>query len=179
MNIIVTSSYEKESLEMTDIHTPAETLCPVARAEATVGDRWTVLVLRELFMGNHRFDELQAQTEATPQMVAARLKKLEADGLVERRPYNQRPLRHEYHLTPKGNAFYPVMLALRAWGECWCKEPGEGLAVHYTHALCGQPAGLGPLCESCGQPLVRDELRAELNPAYAREREDRHNRFKG
>jgi len=156
----------------------AETLCPVARAEAIVGDRWTVLVLRELFMGVRRFDEIQAQTEATPQMVTARLKKLEADGLVERRPYHQRPLRHEYHLTEKGRAFYPVLMALRAWGESWCKAADEGLAVQYVHHACGQPAGLGPLCENCGQPLSREGITAEINPAYAREREGRTRRFK-
>ncbi len=137
-----------------------------------------MLVIRELFMRSHRFDEIQAQTEATPQMVAARLKKLEADGMVERRPYSQRPLRHEYHLTEKGRAFYPVILALRAWGEAWCKEPDEGFAVTYTHTLCGQPAGLGPLCESCTKPLRREDMRATPSPAYIREREDRARAFK-
>ena len=172
----------KKKVDPVELHTPAETpsetLCPVARSETVVGDRWTVLVLRELFMGSHRFDEIQAQTEATPQMVTARLKKLEADGLVERRPYNPRPLRYEYHLTEKGRAFYPVLLALRAWGETWCKSPDEGVAVRYTHKTCGQPAGLGPLCQSCGQPLAREDMTAELNPAYAREREQRRARFK-
>jgi DNA-binding HxlR family transcriptional regulator len=161
-----------------ELDAAAETLCPVARAEEIVGDRWSVLVLRELFMGGHRFDEIQAQTEATPQMVTARLKRLEADGLVVRRLYNQRPPRHEYHLTEKGRAFYPVLQALRAFGECWCKSPDEGLAVHNIHSLCGQPAGLGPLCESCGKPLSREELQSELSPAYAREREERTKRFK-
>ena len=61
-----------------------QTLCPVARAEGIVSDRWTVLILRELFMRMHRFEEIQAQTGATPQMIAARLKKLEADGLKRR-----------------------------------------------------------------------------------------------
>jgi DNA-binding HxlR family transcriptional regulator len=155
-----------------------ETLCPVARAESVVGDRWTVLILRELFMGSHRFEELQAQTGATPQMMAARLKKLEADGLVERRLYKQRPPRYEYHLTEKGEAFYPVVLALRAWGETWCKSPEEGLAITYTHLTCGKPAGLGPVCESCGLRLRRQEMRAELNPAYRGEREARWEAFK-
>lgn len=158
---------------MSDKHALTETLCPVARSEAVVGDRWTMLVIRELFMGSHRFDEIQAQTEATPQMVAARLKTLESDGMVERRPYSQRPLRHEYHLTEKGHAFYPVILALRAWGEAWCKTPDEGVAVAFTHKLCGEYAGLGPLCESCGKPLERGEMIPMLNPAYAREREAR------
>jgi DNA-binding HxlR family transcriptional regulator len=161
-----------------DDNSTTPTLCPVARAETVVGDRWTVLILRELFMGSHRFDEILAQTGGTPQMIAARLKTLEAEGLVERRLYNARPKRHEYHLTAKGEAFYPVVLALRAWGETWCKSPGEGTAVRYTHHACGQPTGLGPVCESCGKPLVRDEMSATLSPAYAEERAERTRRFK-
>ncbi|MHC8380255.1 winged helix-turn-helix transcriptional regulator [Pseudomonas sp. LB3P14] len=157
----------------------AQTLCPIARAEAIVGDRWTVLVLRELFMGSHRFDEIQAQTGGTPQMVAARLKKMEADGLVARRPYNERPPRYEYHLTPKGEAFYSVVLALRAWGETWCKSQEEPLAVVYTHKACGQPAGLGPLCEHCGELLRREELISEPSTAYTEERKARFEAFKG
>lgn len=156
-----------------------QTLCPISRAEAIVGDRWTVLVLRELFMGSHRFDEIQAQTGGTPQMIAARLKNMEADGLVARRPYNERPPRYEYHLTPKGQAFYSVVLALRAWGETWCKSPEEGLAVVYTHKACGQPAGLGPLCEHCGELLRREELISEPSAAYIEERNARREAFKG
>jgi DNA-binding HxlR family transcriptional regulator len=155
-----------------------QTLCPVARAETVVGDRWTVLILRELFMRMQRFEEIQAQTGATPQMIAARLKKLEADGLVKRHVYSKRPLRHDYQLTEKGEAFYPVILALRAWGETWCKSPKEGRAMHYTHLTCGKPAGLGPVCESCGKPLRREDLIAEQAPKYRRERESRREAFK-
>jgi DNA-binding HxlR family transcriptional regulator len=155
-----------------------QTLCPVARAANVVGDRWTVLILRELFMRMHRFEEIQAQTGATPQMVAARLKALEADGLVKRRVYNKRPLRHDYHLTEKGEAFYPVILALRAWGESWCKLPKEGRAVTYTHLVCGRPAGLGAVCESCGEPLRGEELSPEQAPRYRSEREARWEAFK-
>jgi DNA-binding HxlR family transcriptional regulator len=168
----------KKKVTMSEIDPANETLCPVARAEMLVGDRWTVLVLRELFMGNHRFDVIQAQTGGTPQMIAARLKKLEADGLVERRLYNKRPPRREYHLTEKGKAFYPVLLALRAWGETWCKSDEEGRAVNFTHRTCGKPAGLGPLCESCGEPLHREEMIAELSPAYKYERDARWEAFK-
>ena len=155
-----------------------QTLCPVARAEKVVGDRWTVLILRELTMDSRRFEEIQAQTGATPQMVAARLKKLEADGLVERRIYSKRPPRHEYYLTEKGEAFRPVLRALRAWGETWSKLPGEGRAIDYTHRLCGKSAGLGPVCESCGQLLHREDLVGEETPAYKAEREARWEAFK-
>jgi|GEM_PF-469000 len=169
-----------EEIVMTKLkgNTTDQTLCPVARAETEVGDRWTVLVLRELFAGTHRFENIQAYTGGTPQMITARLKTLEADGLVERRVYNKHPLRHEYHLTAKGEAFFPVLLALRAWGETWCKSPKEGRALNYTHLACGRPAGLGPLCESCGEPLHRDDMTAERTPKYRREREARWEAFK-
>src|SRR5437764_1645676 len=104
---------------MTEPSDTERTLCPVARSQELVGDRWTVLVLRELFMGNRRFDDMLVQTGATPQMLASRLKKLEAAGLIERRLYSERPKRHEYVLTAMGTDFYPVLLALRAWGEKW------------------------------------------------------------
>ncbi|WP_429809114.1 winged helix-turn-helix transcriptional regulator [Ensifer sp. B1-9] len=137
-----------------------------------------MLVLRELTMNNHRFEEIQAQTGATPQMIAARLKKLESDGLVTRRVYSQRLLRHECCLTEKGEAFYAVLLALRAWGETWCKSPEEGRAINYTHLACGGSAGPGPVCESCGKPLRREDLIADQNPAYRAEREARYEAFK-
>jgi len=154
------------------------TLCPVARTVGIVGDRWTLLVLRELFSENHRFEEIQAQTGATPQMVAARLKSLEAEGLVERRLYHERPARHDYHLTQKGEAFYPVILAMRAWGETWLKAPKEGRTVDFIHKSCGKPAGLGTVCESCGKVLKRADLAGRYNPTYQAERDARLAAFK-
>ena len=146
------------------------TLCPVARSQELVGDRWTVLVLRELFMGNGRFDELQAQTGATPQMLTSRLKKLEASGLIERRPYSTRPPRHEYLLTEMGTEFFPVILSLRAWGEKWCKSPQEGVAVQYTHIPCGEDPGFGTACQHCGLAIKRSDLVGKQSAAYERER---------
>jgi DNA-binding HxlR family transcriptional regulator len=150
-----------------------QTLCPVARAESVFGDIWSVLVLRELFSANHRFDEIQVQTGATPQMVASRLKNLESDGLVERRLYSERPPRYEYHLTDKGRDFWPVLMALRAWGEKWCRLPGEEMSLSYLHNVCGQPAGLGPLCDHCGELLRREELTGMRSQASEAEREAR------
>lgn len=150
-----------------------ETLCPVARSLAVVGDRWTMLILRELFMGSVRFDAIQAQTGASPQMLAARLKQLEADGMVERAAYSRRPLRHEYHLTAKGHDFYPVIYALRAWGETWCKAPGEDIAVRFTHRPCGTDVGLGTFCTTCGVAVERTDLNARLSLSFKRERAKR------
>lgn len=148
----------------------SDTLCPVARSQAIVGDRWSVLIVRELFMGNRRFDSLLVQSQATPQMLAARLKRLEADGMIQRQRYMDKPPRYEYELTDMGRAFYPVILALREWGETWCKSEGEDVAVRYTHLSCGNDAGVGTVCQACGEPLRRENLKSELNPAYADER---------
>ena len=154
------------------------TLCPVARSLDVVGDKWSVLVLRELYMGATRFEELQIQTEATPQMLAARLKTLEADGMVERHRYSERPPRYEYRLTVKAQAFYPVIHALRTWGETWCKSRGEDVAVRFTHRACGHDVGLGNVCPECGTPVQREDLMAAVSPAYAKEREARKLAFK-
>lgn len=155
-----------------------DTVCPVALAQKIVGDRWTVLVLRELFLGSHRFEEIQAQIQATPQMLAGRLKKLESDGMIERRPYSTRPLRNEYHLTKMGIGFYPVFLAFRAWGETWCKSGKQEVAIRYTHVPCGKDPGLGPVCQECGKEMRREELSATLSKSFDAERHERKEAFK-
>lgn len=155
-----------------------ETQCPVARAQSIVGDRWTVLVLRELFLGTRRFEEIQAQARATPQMLATRLKKMEAEGLVERRVYNERPPRYEYHLTEMGLAFHPIFLAMSAWGEVWCKSEGDAVAINYIHKPCGQDPGLGPTCQVCGDILRREELSGRLSESYKAERMANRDAFK-
>ena len=83
---------------MTKVQDDALSACPVARAVDIVGDKWTILILRELYMGNTRFEEIQIQTEANPQLLAGRLKALEANEMIERKPYSERPLRYEYVL---------------------------------------------------------------------------------
>lgn len=171
--------YDDEMTQKTAAPAPKQdTLCPIARAQDMVGDRWTVLVLRELFLGTRRFEEIQAHSQATPQMLATRLKKMEADGLIERRPYQDRPLRHEYHLTEMGQAFYPVFLALRTWGETWCKSEDEEVAIQYTHIPCGQDPGLGPTCQECGSVMRREDLTAKLSGSFGAERLARRAAFK-
>ena len=98
---------------MATLSKSSDTLCPVARSQDVIGDRWTVLIVRELFMGNRRFDALLAHTQATLQMLSSRLKRLEADGMIERKRYMKKPPRYEYELTDMGRAFYPVIPALR------------------------------------------------------------------
>lgn len=153
------------------------TLCPIARSTGLVGDRWSMMIVRELFMGVNRFQDLQVQTGATGQLLAARLKRLESHGLVERRAYSTRPLRHEYLLTPKGRDLMPVILALRAFGETWCKSPDEGLAVQMLHRACGSELDLHGTCPTCERVVAWPEMMARPTSAYIAERMARAARF--
>ncbi|SPH18597.1 putative HTH-type transcriptional regulator YybR [Defluviimonas aquaemixtae] len=92
--------------------------CPVLRATNEVGDQWSLLILRELFLeDSRRFADLQDVLELSPNTLSARLKRLEEAGIVQRELYSQHPPRAEYRLTEKGRAFGPVMAALREWGR--------------------------------------------------------------
>jgi DNA-binding HxlR family transcriptional regulator len=93
--------------------------CSAAAALELIGDRWSLLVIRELMFGNHRFSELARQTGAPRDRLAARLKDLVDAGIVERRQYHDNPARFEYHLTAAGLGLGPVLKALREWGAEW------------------------------------------------------------
>src|SRR5207237_1247696 len=100
-------------MKQTDIE---DTLCPIARAAAVIADRWTVLILRELGMGNDRFDGIQAQTGMSSNLLTRRLKSMEDSGLIERRLYHERPKRYAYRTTDKAQELDAMMLILRLWG---------------------------------------------------------------
>ena len=91
--------------------------CPVARALSVVGDRWTMLVVRDCFLGFRRFDKIQARLGLTRHVLADRLRKLEAAGVLRRQQYQDRPPRFEYHLTDAGEALFPTLVSLITWAE--------------------------------------------------------------
>lgn len=154
-----------------------DTLCPIAHSTGLVGDRWSILIVRELLLGQSRFQDLQAQTGATSQMLAARLKRLESDGLVERHPYSKRPPRHEYRLTPKGRHLMPVILALRTWGEQWCKPEGEQPATRMFHRTCETELELDGRCPACGGLIPWTDMRGQPSDAWLEERRQRAAEF--
>ena len=111
--------------------------CPVARGLSVVGDRWTMLVLRDCFRGVRRFEAFQKRLGITRHVLADRLRKLEEAGVLERRLYQSRPPRHEYRLTEKGLALHPVLVTLVAWAEKW--EPKAGAASRLISRDSGKP----------------------------------------
>lgn len=104
-------------------------VCPVARAAQLLGDRWTLLILRDLASGRRRFGELEASTGMSPRVLSGRLHALEEDGLLQRRHYPEIPPRVEYALTDKGRAALPLIEQLRQFGEAWLSPaPAEKAA---------------------------------------------------
>ncbi|MDF1855145.1 helix-turn-helix domain-containing protein [Pseudooceanicola sp.] len=105
--------------------------CPVARGLSVVGDRWTLLVLRDCFRGLRRFDDIHASLKITRHVLADRLKRLESTGVLERQQYSTAPPRFEYRLTEKGRALYPVMVSLIQWAETY--QPHDGTPPYRFH----------------------------------------------
>jgi DNA-binding HxlR family transcriptional regulator len=98
-------------------------VCPIADALDVLGDRWSLLILRELGFGVHRFNEIRANTGAPRETLTTRLRELEDAGVIVRRRYSEHPPRDEYLLTDAGKAITPVMRALRKWGERYAAQP--------------------------------------------------------
>lgn len=137
--------------------------CPVAKSADVLGDRWTLLILREMFFGRTRFDDFQSNTGATPQMLADRLRQLTDHEVVAREPYQQRPLRYQYELTEKGKDLFSVLYAMRNWAERWCRDEGTPVAIHYIHRACGQDVGLETTCPRCGEELGYGDLKGTVS----------------
>jgi len=107
----------------------ADARCPIARSLDLVGEWWSLLILRDAFRGVRRFDDFQASLGIARNLLARRLKRLVAAGLLETRPYSTRPPRHEYRLTDKGRDLYPVLMTLLDWGTRWAPLPSSAVAV--------------------------------------------------
>jgi DNA-binding HxlR family transcriptional regulator len=152
--------------------------CSIAKTLSVVGDRWTLLLMREAFMRTRRFEDFQANTGASRAIVADRLRQLVDDGVLTKVAYQQNPERFEYRLTDKGLDFYPVMTALMTWGDRWMPLP-EGAPVTLTHD-CGHEFHPVMVCPHCGEPAAPSRVRARVSPtaraAWANARADRSRR---
>lgn len=138
--------------------------CPVARALSVVGDRWTLLILREAFRRVRRFEEFQAKLGVTRPVLAERLRKLTEAGVLERRLYQERPPRHEYRLTDKGKALNSVLMALLVWGDKHMRAEGEASFMQLEHRDCGHVMTPHMVCSECGEPLTPEATRMVARP---------------
>jgi DNA-binding HxlR family transcriptional regulator len=137
-------------------------VCSVAATLEVVGDPWTLLILRDAFAGVSRFEQWQERLGVARNVLAARLKSLVANGVLERRIYCERPPRCEYVLSPKGRDLYGVLLTMAAWGDRHVYGAAGGGPVCYVHTACQQRFSPGLVCEACGEPVGPGDLqRAE------------------
>ncbi len=125
--------------------------CSVARTLDIVGEKWALLAVREVFLGDRRFDEMVRRTGAPRDTLAARLRTLTAAGILERRPYSAHPARFEYHLTDAGRDLYPVIQTLMRWGDRYLAG-ADGPPLILEHH-CGERLVPQLVCQACGEPL--------------------------
>jgi DNA-binding HxlR family transcriptional regulator len=130
--------------------------CSVAAALQVVGDPWTLLILRDAFFGVRRFDDWQARLGVARNVLAARLKSLVEQGVLETRLYSEHPPRKDYVLTRKGRDLLPVILTLKAWGDRHVYGEAEPPVV-LTHS-CGAELTTKTVCEACGEAIENREL---------------------
>ena len=131
--------------------------CSLARSLELIGDWWTPLIIRDLFLGITRFDDLVEDLGVSRNLLTARLKKLVAQGLVARRRYQDHPPRYDHVLTEMGRGLVPPLLALTAWGDRWV-PPGGGSPMLFTHRQCGKEFSPSVCCPHCGEIVGVDDV---------------------
>ncbi|MCW3048216.1 MAG: transcriptional regulator [Solirubrobacterales bacterium] len=140
--------------------------CSIARTLDVVGEPWSPLILRDVWVGINRFDQMQRDLGVSSKVLAERLRWMVANGVLEKRAYSERPARHEYLLTEKGHELCAVLMAITAWGDRW--TAGEaGPPVLLRHRSCGQLTRAEVRCACCGEPLHGADVAVEPGPGLA------------
>lgn len=139
--------------------------CSIARTLSVLGDRWTMLILRNAFMGMRRFDDFQANLGVTRHVLAERLKRLVEHGILTKVPYVERQERFEYRLTEKGLELYPILLTMVTWADKWMDE-GLGAPMALEHTTCGHQFTAVLVCSECQQAITARQVKPIVTPAF-------------
>lgn len=135
----------------------------VAQALAVIGDRWAMLVIRDVFLGFRRFEDLRQRSGAARGTLASRLRRLVENGILYKNPYQSSPPRYEYRLTDKGLDLYPIILNIWNWETRW--GGGHQLPPQLIHKSCGRPMTPRFVCGECQQPIALHDVRFEAGEA--------------
>jgi DNA-binding HxlR family transcriptional regulator len=138
-------------------------VCSIAGALEVVGERWSLLIVRDVFLGLRRFDQIQADLGIARNVLHTRLTRLLDHGVLEKRLYQERPPRYEYRLTEKGLDLWPTMVALMKWGDRHA-APAAGPPVLLEHRGCGGAVDEHRVCEACAARLSVRDVRALPGP---------------
>jgi DNA-binding HxlR family transcriptional regulator len=134
-----------------------EMACSIARTADVIGEPWSPLIIRNIYIGIARFDQLQQSLGISRKVLAERLRWLTETGVLERREYSSKPPRHEYVLTTKGLELFDVLMVMVRWGDRWLA--GEaGPPVLYRHHACGQVSHVDLHCSVCDQPMHATDI---------------------
>lgn len=133
--------------------------CSIDATVSIISDRWTLLILRNIFRGVRRFGEMQSDLEIARNILSDRLGKLVTHDVLERIPYQERPTRYDYHLTPKGLDLSQALIALMGWGDRWFCE-GKPTTV-LVHDRCGQPLVQRLECSTCQTDVRPHQIRSQ------------------
>jgi DNA-binding HxlR family transcriptional regulator len=142
-------------------------VCSVARALEAIGDRWTMLVIRDAFLGVRRFDDFQRDLGIARNVLTDRLGRLVEEGILEKRAYQERPERFEYRLTEKGADLWPVLVSLMKWGDRHSPSDG-GQPTLIVHRDCGGEVNERFRCERCGADVDARSSAAMPGPGAPR-----------
>jgi DNA-binding HxlR family transcriptional regulator len=137
--------------------------CSLARTVAVIGDRWSLLILRECFLRKRRFEAFQASLGITRHLLAERLKKLVRFGVLRRIPYQESPKRYEYILTQKGLDLYPIIMSIVHWGNIHMVD-ARGRPMLHEHKACGKLFDPVMICSECGEPLTAKAVHVHPGP---------------
>jgi DNA-binding HxlR family transcriptional regulator len=139
--------------------------CSIARTLDVVGEQWSPLILRDVWVGFTRFEQLQADLGISRKVLTERLNHLVESGILERRPYDRRP-RYEYVLTEQGTDLLKVLMVMVAWGDKWLAGTA-GPPVLYRHHTCGEISHPELSCAHCGEPMHPDGIDLLPGPGAA------------
>ncbi|MEM9652528.1 MAG: helix-turn-helix domain-containing protein [Actinomycetota bacterium] len=140
----------------------AEDVCSIAATLDVIGDRWSLLILRDVFRGGHRFSEIQADLGIAKNLLSDRLSRLVTHGLLERVPYQERPVRYDYRLTQKGADLSPALIALMRWGDRWYADNGAPTVL--VHETCGHALEQAVRCPDCDEIVSPGQIRSRPGP---------------
>ena len=143
--------------------------CAVANTAEMLNDSWTILILRDAFLGVRRFDEFVNDLGIARNVLSDRLERLVENGMLETRLYQDRPPRHEYRLTDQGKDLFDVLMMLWSYGERW-KPPAGAERQKVIHLKCGEEAQAVAHCAHCGERLTRREVRIAPTLPVVRDR---------
>jgi DNA-binding HxlR family transcriptional regulator len=143
-------------------------VCSIARTLEVVGDRWTLLVIRDAFLGIHRFEDFQGRLGIARNVLTDRLGRLVDEGILRRRLYQERPERYEYRLTRKGVELWPMIITALKWGDKYLSEESPPLLI--LHKDCGGEIDLRLHCDRCGAELGPTDVYTEPGPGATEHR---------